>query len=199
MSLEVNQSFVSSQGTVRGNESREERGDVPAELVIFNGAVMYTSNTAQTFVDWWITTEWGVGVAEENPEFPDPNWESDQRRRTDVWEQFEQGARRENGEPMVLCLGCDMVLSHPNNKRAGSGNLGKHLKSTRCRKSAATRQLHPVMARLQRAVSVPFKIIFIILPNLLSILSLTIELFFEIFRHSNPQRNGLHKTLGSCR
>ena len=130
---------------------KRQEDELPQGLVASNGVVLFDSNTAGIFRDWWMLTEWGVGVAEENLDFPDPVWDSDKRRRQDVWEQFNEGARMSSGEPVIICLLCDAVLSHPNNA-AGPGNLGKHLKTARCWQSAAGRERHPVVARQQNQV-----------------------------------------------
>lgn len=55
------------------------------------------------------------------------------KKKSDVWEHFEQIAHERTGEPKVMGKYCSTVLAHPNHKRAGTSALKTYLKGNTCR------------------------------------------------------------------
>lgn len=79
------------------------------------------------FVQWWLTTGFGL-----DPQYRDGiHWEK--KKKSDVWEHFEQIAHERTGEPKLMCKYCSTVLAHPSHKRAGTSALKTHLKGNTCR------------------------------------------------------------------
>lgn len=198
-------SLEASQATPFSSQAAEPQGagvtEVPDGLEVRDGVVMYNPARKALFVDWWTLTPWGVGVAEEDSQYPDPNWDSE-LRRAGIWEMYEQGARVEDGEPVVLCMMCDRFYKHPNNKRTGSGNLIRHVKTQTCKAAAASRLVHPAVARLNASVSAHFDTdvmhcSFFLWYSLLSITNKNSNLIRPRLVRLRPSRSPRH--LGSSR
>lgn len=125
---------------------------IPSALERRDGVVIFNPTQTEVFLEWWLTTRWGLGSAEEDPSYPDPVWNSELRKMNE-WQMYEQGASERSGKPVVVCLMCNKILVHPNNRRTGSGNLRRHLKTPKCKEEAEKRQHYPAVARLRSAVS----------------------------------------------
>jgi hypothetical protein len=154
MSNEATSLLHSSQVTT-WSENGVSEDDSITGLVEKNGVIIHSSQNSSAFDDWWITTEWGMQVALEDSEYRKPNWGSESRS-VQPWSMFEEGAYRRSGKPVVMCMLCDCVLAHPNNKTSGSGNLARHLRTSKCRKSATTRPHLSLPLRVQDMVSSEF-------------------------------------------
>lgn len=79
------------------------------------------------FVQWWLTTGFGL-----DPQYRD-GIPLGKKKKSDVWEHFEQIAHERTGEPKVMGKYCSTVLAHPNHKRAGTSALKTYLKGNTCR------------------------------------------------------------------
>lgn len=94
--------------------------------------VIYDSDTEmedsrQSFVKWWLDTSFG-----SKKEMADKiHW--DGKKKSELWESFEQVAHEKTGEPKVMCKRCCTVLTHPNLRRGGTSPLNTHLKGGACR------------------------------------------------------------------
>lgn len=84
-------------------------------------------SSRQQFVEWWLKT--GFGSQREVREHL--HW--DGKKKSDLWESFEQVAHEKTGEPKVMCKRCFTVLTHPNHKRGGTSALKAHLQGGACR------------------------------------------------------------------
>jgi hypothetical protein len=90
-------------------------------------------HSRKQFVEWWLTTGFGM-----NPQCRDGlHW--DGKKKSDLWENFEQVAHEKTGEPKVMCKHCFSTLAHPGHKRAGTSALKTHLKGGSCRKNKKRR------------------------------------------------------------
>lgn len=83
-------------------------------------------NSWKQFVEWWLTTGFGL-----DPQCQDGlHW--DGKKKSDLWEDFKQVAHEKTGEPKVMCKHCFSTLAHPGHKRAGTSALKTHLKGGAC-------------------------------------------------------------------
>lgn len=78
------------------------------------------------FVDWWLTTEFGARKELQTT----IRW--DGKKKSDVWERFDQVAHEKTGEPKVKCKQCHAIIVHPNHHRAGSSPMKGHLTTSTC-------------------------------------------------------------------
>ena len=94
--------------------------------------ILYTSEPTmedyrKQFVDWWVTTGFGM-----NPEYRKSlHW--DGKKKSELWESFEQVAHEKTGEPKVMCKRCFTTLTQPGHKRTGTSALKAHLQGGACR------------------------------------------------------------------
>jgi BED zinc finger. len=94
--------------------------------------VLYNTDGAmedsrKQFVDWWLTTEFGSRKELQTT----IRW--DGKKKSDVWERFDQVAHEKTGEPKVMCIQCHATIVHPNHHRAGSSPMKGHLTTSACR------------------------------------------------------------------
>ena len=83
--------------------------------------------TRKQFVEWWVKTGFG-----KNPVYSGSlHW--DGKKKSELWESFEQVAHQKTGEPKVMCKRCFSTLTHPGYKRTGTSALKAHLKGGACR------------------------------------------------------------------
>jgi hypothetical protein len=83
-------------------------------------------NSRIQFVKWWLKTEFGSKKETQD------TIHSDGKKKSDLWESFEQVAHEKTGEPKVMCKRCQTILVHPHHRRAGSSPMKTHLKSGAC-------------------------------------------------------------------
>lgn len=104
------------------SELKKTQIPVPISIVLYNSdAEMANSRTE--FVEWWLNTEFG---SKKNT----VRWNG--KKKTDIWEQFEQVAHEKTGEPKAMCKKCQAVLVHPHHRRAGTSPMHIHLKGDGC-------------------------------------------------------------------
>ena len=94
--------------------------------------ILYNSNAEMEcsrtqFVEWWLKTEFGS----KKDTYDSIRW--DGKKKSDLWESFDQVAHEKTGEPKVMCKRCHTVLVHPNHRRAGCSPMKAHLKGGACR------------------------------------------------------------------
>jgi len=88
------------------------------------------------FQAWWEKTSWYY----KNSGKPNGGykviWGS--QKQAAIWKYFQEGAQRDSGEPVIICIQCDKTLKHPS---AGQGNKSaeKHLSSDSCKKTVQVR------------------------------------------------------------
>ena len=80
----------------------------------------------QVFVEWWLKTEFGLKEGLRDG----MHW--DGKKKSDLWESFEQVAHEKTGEPKVMCKRCCAVLVHPHHRRGGTSPLRTHIKGGTC-------------------------------------------------------------------
>jgi hypothetical protein len=80
----------------------------------------------QEFVDWWLKTEFGLKEGLRDG----IHW--DGKKKSDLWESFEQVAHEKTGEPKVMCKRCHAIRVHPNHRRGGTSPLRTHIKGGTC-------------------------------------------------------------------
>jgi hypothetical protein len=74
-------------------------------------------NSRIQFVKWWLKTEFGSKKETQDT----IHW--DGKKKSDLWESFEQVAHEKTGEPKVMCKRCQTILVHPHHRRAGSSSI----------------------------------------------------------------------------
>jgi hypothetical protein len=94
--------------------------------------VLYNTDGAmedsrKQFVDWWLTTEFGSRKELQTT----IRW--DGKKKSDIWERFDQVAHEKTGEPKVMCKQCHATIVHPNHHRAGSSPMKGHITTSACR------------------------------------------------------------------
>lgn len=108
-------------------ESLERIGPTLRKIWVLYSSEPEMEDSRRQFVEWWLTTGYG-----KNPErYGALHW--DGKRTSDIWENFEQVAHEETGQPKVMCKRCSTTLTHPGYKRAGTSTLQHHLKGGACR------------------------------------------------------------------
>lgn len=124
-------------------------------LIKGHNVLRWTASKAELFNDWWHQQSW----YKEQPNLflstdKQINWGST-ARTSNVWRDFDQGARKSTGEPVVVCQKCSSILSHPSVKGAGTSTMSSHLKTGRClRKSAHHSTLHQSQLRFSESTPV---------------------------------------------
>jgi hypothetical protein len=101
-------------------------------------------HTRAQFVEWWLST--GFGSKEDIRDAI--HW--DGKKKSDLWESFEQVAHEKTGEPKVMCKRCHALLVHPHHRRGGTSPLKAHLKGGTC---LATKKKGSIGQLLQSMVS----------------------------------------------
>lgn len=110
----------------RAPDSLERVGPTLRKFWILYNSDPRMEHSRNQFVEWWLKTEFG-----SNPGTQDTiHW--DGKKRSVLWESFEQVAHDKTGEPKVMCKRCHAILVHPNYRRAGSSPMKVHLKSGAC-------------------------------------------------------------------
>ncbi|KAJ5771454.1 uncharacterized protein N7511_003505 [Penicillium nucicola] len=97
--------------------------------------VLYETAQENDFLSWWLETEYGQQLT-KNGQY-NFRW-STESRSSKVWRHFDQVAEVGSGRPKVVCRSCLAPLNHPHHphhKSHGTSTMGKHLKSTSCRRS----------------------------------------------------------------
>jgi hypothetical protein len=93
--------------------------------------ILYSSNpemeySRNQFVEWWLKTRFGS--KKDGREHL--HW--DGKKKSDLWESFEQVAHEKTGEPKVMCKRCQNVIVHLGHRRAGCSPIKAHLNSNIC-------------------------------------------------------------------
>lgn len=110
----------------RAPDSLERVGPTLRKFWILYNSDPKMEHSRNQFVEWWLKTEFG-----SNPGIQDTiHW--DGKKKSDLWESFEQVAHDKTGEPKVMCKRCHAILVHPHYRRAGSSPMKAHLKSGAC-------------------------------------------------------------------
>jgi hypothetical protein len=92
-------------------------------------------DSRKQFVDWWLMTEFGSKKDVQTT----IRW--DGKKKSDIWERFDQVAHDKTGEPKVMCKHCHATIVHPNHHRAGSSPMKGHITTSACRsKPSPTKQ-----------------------------------------------------------
>lgn len=123
---------------------------VPSKVLLFNS--------------WWHTQSWYKDHQDRYTNLDKHiNWGSSSRTSSS-WQQFDQGARKSNGEPVVICRKCSVILIHPSIKGSGTSTMSTHLKSAGCSKRSFRRTpMHQSQLKLLSSSPVSlFTIIFTI-------------------------------------
>jgi hypothetical protein len=115
--------------------------------------VLFDRRNTRVFKLWWERTPYGQQVKAGNPNFPDPDWGS-ANRRSKAWDNFIEAADSTSGKPCIFCYRCERSLKHPPKNHTSAGNLKNHLKTRSCIQGAAQRQLPEIGATSSREVSV---------------------------------------------
>jgi hypothetical protein len=74
----------------------------------------------------------------------------DGKKKSDIWESFEQVAHEKTGEPKVMCKRCYAILVHPHPRRGGTSPLRRHINGGTC---FATKKNGGIGQLLQNMVS----------------------------------------------
>jgi hypothetical protein len=86
------------------------------------------------FMDWWRQTP--VGTAINNGKIDEklqhPHWDRN-RKRGDLWDQFDQLAELHTGKPVLQCLTCRSIIQHGIHHNNGTSGMNKHLRSKDCK------------------------------------------------------------------
>ncbi|KAJ5742366.1 uncharacterized protein N7511_001761 [Penicillium nucicola] len=120
--------------------------------------VLYETAQENDFLSWWLETEYGQQLT-KNGQY-NFRW-STESRSSKVWRHFDQVAEVGSGRPKVVCRSCLAPLNHPHHphhKSHGTSTMGKHLKSTSCRRSKEKVAVSAVTSgpiQVARAGSVP--------------------------------------------
>jgi hypothetical protein len=84
------------------------------------------------FMDWWRQTPVAVGTAINNGKLDEklqhPHWDRN-RKRGDLWDQFDQLAELHTGKPVLQCLTCRSIIQHGTHHNNGTSGMNKHLRS----------------------------------------------------------------------
>ena len=61
-----------------------------------------------------------------------PVWDP-KRKTADIWSKFEQGARKDTGEPKVFCRRCKTSMGYRIAGSSGTSTMNRHYKNARCK------------------------------------------------------------------
>lgn len=122
------------------------------------------------FTEWWLQTEFGV----KKDAKASIGW--DNKKRSSVWDEFDQVAHEKTGEPKIICKRCHTILTHPQLRRGGTSPMNTHLKSTTCKPGLQRRGIDQLLLQ-----SVSLNIILFIYHYLL-----TLFLFSPRLNHYSP-------------
>lgn len=114
------------QYSPRAPDSLERVGPTLRKFWILYNSNFEMEHSRSQFVEWWLKT--GFGSNKDVREHL--HW--DGKKKSDLWESYEQVAHEKTGEPKVMCKRCYTVLTHPNHKRGGTSALKAHLKGGAC-------------------------------------------------------------------
>jgi hypothetical protein len=100
--------------------------------------ILYSKMNKQEFMEWWIQTQSGSELHNEEKE--KVKWDGE-GFSSDVWQHFHQVAHKTTGEPKVMCKRCGKILAHPQSSGHGTTAMKRHWdKNDACRKSKAAEQ-----------------------------------------------------------
>jgi hypothetical protein len=163
--------FLSSQSTVTTSaftppaylsyapRSLQRVGPTLRKFWILYSSEPEMEHSRKQFVEWWLTTGFGL-----DPQCRDGlHW--DGKKKSDLWENFEQVAHEKTGEPKVMCKHCFSTLAHPGHKRAGTSALKTHLKGGACRLDKKRRGT-PIDQLMRDIVSLKYHIVERVITNI---------------------------------
>jgi hypothetical protein len=87
----------------------------------------WTSPSANAFSTWWCDTTW----YRNNTQIPNPKlpvWGSSKDAAN--WQYFVEGAVRSTGEPKIICIRCDKVMTHT--FKHGTSAMSDHILTKGC-------------------------------------------------------------------
>ncbi len=84
--------------------------------------VHFDRKNYRAFRLWWDRTLYGQQVKAGDPDFPDPGWES-ANRRSSAWDFSIEAADSMGRRPCIFCCWCERLLKHPLKNDTTAGNL----------------------------------------------------------------------------
>ena len=96
----------------------------------------WTSPGAAVFSTWWYDTTW----YKDNTQVPNPKlpiWGSSKDAAN--WQYFVEGAVRSTGEPKIICIRCDKVMTHT--FKHGTSAMSDHILTKKCISTSKRRGL----------------------------------------------------------
>ena len=97
-------------------------------LLLSQTHYLYLPDSATTFMEWWQTTSYTVAMTQGKPKHHNPVWQLTSQT-SEVWSNYQQVAHWMTGLPKVICISCQAVLDHPNQKDHGTSSMSKHQES----------------------------------------------------------------------
>jgi hypothetical protein len=109
---------------------------IPEPLLTTNDNVyiIWTSETAEIFANWFSTTRHYRNAQLPNSQYSVPTWNmKDKHKAKDIWDKFEQLAAIRTGEAKIKCMICQKIMNHPASyNNSGTSAMRSHLKSIQC-------------------------------------------------------------------
>lgn len=105
-----------------------------------NDCYKYTPEISSEFIEWWQTTQWFETQKDKGKKRKTISWGS--QRKAQGWEHFVEGASRVTGDPKIICIRCDTILTHP--AIHGTSGMTEHPVSRGCNTVARQRNLTQV-------------------------------------------------------
>lgn len=104
------------------------------------------------FLSWWLQTEYGRQLNGSGRS--KIRWSVE--HSAEVWKHFDQVAELSSGRPKVICRACSTLLDHPQHKSHGTSVMGKHQRSSACRKGKKRASSQVLISdAIQRAYASP--------------------------------------------
>ncbi|KAH1602892.1 hypothetical protein KXX44_003473 [Aspergillus fumigatus] len=114
--------------------------------------VLYETANEDDFLSWWLQTEYGRQLNGSGRS--KIRWSVE--HSAEVWKHFDQVAELSSGRPKVICRACSTLLDHPQHKSHGTSVMGKHQRSSACRKGKKRASSQVLISdAIQRAYASP--------------------------------------------